>query len=59
MEEKTDKSRKINVKKVNQMISIGNKILKILFILFIFLLVYVTTMIIIEWNIISIFKTLF
>ena len=59
MEEKTDKSRKINVKKVNQMISIGNKILKILFILFIFLLVYVTTMIVIEWNIISLFKTLF
>ena len=38
MEEKT---KKINVKKVNQMINIGNKILKILFVLFIFLLIYV------------------
>lgn len=55
MEEKT---KKINVKKVNQMINIGNKILKILFVLFIFLLIYVTTIIVIEWNIIEIFKTL-
>ena len=58
MEDKNEKAKKINVKKVNQMINIGNKILKILFILFIFLLIYVTTMIIIEWNIISVIKTL-
>jgi len=45
--------RKINVTKVNDLVSTGNKILKILYILFIMLLVYVLSLIFKEWGILS------
>ena len=44
----------INSKKINQLLTIGNKILKILFVLFIILLIYVLTLIIREWKILTI-----
>lgn len=47
-----------NAKMTNQMLKIGNKILKILFILFIILLVYVLTLIIREWKIFTILRKL-
>lgn len=53
-----EKIKKVNVKKVNQMINTGNKILKILFLLFIILLVYVSTIIIREWKILTLFGKL-
>ena len=53
-----EKIKKINVKKVNQMITTSNKILKILFLLFIILLVYVSTIIIREWKILTLFGKL-
>lgn len=40
-------------KKINQMLTTGNKILKILFVLFIILLIYVLTLIVREWKILS------
>ena len=46
-----EKVRKINTRKLNQLLTTGNKILKILFVLFIILLIYVVTIIIREWNI--------
>lgn len=49
-----EKIKKINTTKINQLISTGNKILKILFILFIILLFYVFTLVIREWNILYI-----
>lgn len=54
-----DNGKKINTKKVNQLLTTGNKILKILFILFIILLVYVVTIIIREWNILHFFGKIF
>ncbi len=50
-EEKKDK--KISTKKINQLINLGNKIGKILYTLFIILLVYVITLIFGEWKILS------
>lgn len=46
--------RKVNTKKINQLVNLGNKIAKILYILFIILLVYVVTLIFNQWNILSI-----
>lgn len=42
-----------NSKKINQLLTTGNKILKILFVLFIILLIYVLTLIVGEWKILS------
>jgi len=50
-----EKERKINTRKINQLVTLGNKIAKILYILFIILLVYVITLIFREWHILSFF----
>ena len=47
-----------NSKKLNELINIGNKILKILYVLFIILLIYVITLIVGEWKILSILGTI-
>ena len=52
--EEEKKERKVSTKKVNQLIALGNKIGKILYILFIILLIYVITLIFREWKILSI-----
>ncbi len=52
---KEEKEKKVNSKKLNELISTGNNILKILNVLFIILLIYVITLIIREWHIFSIF----
>lgn len=46
---------KISTRKINDLIRTGNKILKILYILFIILLVYVASLIFKEWNILKFF----
>lgn len=45
--------RKVSVRKVNQLVTLGNKIGKILYILFIILLIYILTLIFREWNVLS------
>lgn len=54
-EEKINKrdSRKLNTGRVNDLVKTGNKILKILYILFIILLIYVGSLIFKEWKIVS------
>ncbi len=54
-EEKINKrdSRKLNTGRVNDLVKTGNKILKILYILFIILLIYVGSLIFKEWKILS------
>ena len=54
-EEKINKrdSRKLNAGRVNDLVKTGNKILKILYILFIILLIYVGSLIFKEWKILS------
>ena len=47
--------KKINATKVNELVRTGNKILKILYILFIILLIYVASLIFKEWSILSFF----
>lgn len=54
-----EKVRRINTRKLNQILTIGNKILKILFVLFIILLIYVVTIIIREWNILHFIGKIF
>lgn len=54
--EEERKERKVSTKKINQLIALGNKIGKILYILFIILLVYVITLIFREWSILSFIK---
>lgn len=54
-----EKNKKINTTKINQLVNIGNKILKILFVLFIILLIYVFTLIIREWKVLSIIGKIF
>ena len=49
----------LNTKKVNQLVILGNKIGKILYILFIILLLYVITLIFREWKILNIIGKLF
>ena len=56
---KEEKERRLNTTKVNQLVVLGNKIAKILYILFIILLVYVVTLIFREWKILSFLKTIF
>ncbi len=51
--EEEKKEKKISTKKINQLINLGNKIGKILYTLFIILLVYVITLIFGEWKILS------
>lgn len=57
--EEEKKERKISTKKINQLVALGNKIGKILYILFIILLVYVITLIFREWKILSIIGKIF
>lgn len=51
--------KQLNTKKVNQLVILGNKIGKILYILFIILLLYVITLIFREWKILNIIGKLF
>lgn len=57
MIEKLNKSedKKINSKKVNELVGTSNKILKIMYILFVILLVYVLGLIFKEWHILTFF----
>ena len=50
---KDERNKKINTSKINQLVVLGNKIGKILYILFIILLIYVLTLIFREWKILS------
>lgn len=59
MDDKNEKIKKINTRKLNQMLATSNKILKILFVLFIILLIYVVTIIIREWNILHFLGRIF
>ena len=52
---KNDDEKRLNTGKLNQLIGLGNNIGKILYILFIILLIYVITLIFREWKILSIF----
>ena len=56
---KEEKERKINIRKINQLVTLGNKIAKILYILFIILLIYVVTLIFREWHILSFIGKIF
>ncbi len=57
--EEEKKERKISAKKINQLVAWGNKIGKILYILFIILLIYVITLIFREWHILSFIGKIF
>ena len=46
-------SKRLNTKKINELVKTGNKILKILYILFIILLLYVLGLILKEWKIVT------
>lgn len=56
---KEEKERRINTKKINQLVNLGNKIAKILYILFIILLIYVLTLIFREWHILGFLGKIF
>lgn len=51
--DKNDTNKKINTRKLNELLKTGNSILNILYILFIILLVYVVSLIFKEWKILS------
>lgn len=53
MIEKNDGNKRLNTRKVNELVKTGNKILNILYILFIILLVYVVSLIFKEWKILG------
>ena len=53
MIDKNDNNKRVNTRKVNELIKTGNKILNILYILFIILLVYVVSLIFKEWKILG------
>lgn len=57
MIEKLNKSedKKVSSKKINELVGTGNKILKIMYILFVILLVYVLGLIFKEWHILTFF----
>jgi predicted PurR-regulated permease PerM len=57
--EEEKKERKISTKRINQLVSLGNKIGKILYILFIILLIYVITLIFGQWHILSFIGKIF
>ena len=50
MIDKNDSNKRLNTRKVNELVKTGNKILNILYILFIILLVYVVSLIFKEWK---------
>ena len=50
---KKDEEKKVNTKKINELVSTGNKILKIMYILFAIVLIYVLGLIFKEWHILS------
>ena len=56
---KEEKERKINTTRINQLVKMGNKITKVLYILSIILLVYVITLIFREWKILSFLGKIF
>ena len=49
--QKNEESKKLNTGKINDLVKTGNKILSILYVLFIITLVYVITLILKDWNI--------
>ncbi len=51
--EEESPTRKVSTRKLNQLLNVGNKIAKILYVLFIILLIYVLTLIFREWNILG------
>lgn len=53
MIDKNDNNKRLNTRKVNELVKTGNKILNILYILFIILLVYVVSLIFKEWKILG------
>ncbi len=53
MIDKNDSNKRLNTRKVNELVKTGNKILNILYILFIILLVYVVSLIFKEWKILG------
>ena len=52
---KKSEDKKVNSKKINELVGTGNKILKIMYILFVILLVYVRGLIFKEWHILTFF----
>lgn len=50
---KKSEDRKVNTKRINELVGTGNKILKIMYILFVILLVYVLGLIFKEWHILT------
>ncbi len=54
-----EENKKLNTKKLNQLVNLGNKIGNILYILFIILLIYVLTLIFREWKILSFLGKIF
>ena len=59
MIDKNDGNKKVNTRKVNELVKTGNKILNILYILFIILLVYVVSLIFKEWKILGFLGKIF
>lgn len=59
MIDKNDGNKKVNARKVNELVKTGNKILNILYILFIILLVYVVSLIFKEWKILGFLGKIF
>lgn len=53
MIDKNDGNKRVNTRKINELVKTGNKILNILYILFIILLVYVVSLIFKEWKILG------
>ena len=51
---KNEDNKRINASKVNDLVKTGNKILRILYALFIILLVYVVSLIFKEWKILPV-----
>lgn len=54
-----ENQNKVNTKKINQLLTVGNNIAKILYVLFIILLIYVVTLIFGEWKILSFIGKIF
>ena len=57
--EEEKKERKISAKKINQLASLGTKVGQVLYVLFIILLIYVITLIVREWHILSFIGKIF
>ena len=56
---KEESNKKLNTSKINQLVYLGNKIAKILYVLFIILLIYVITLIFREWSILGFIGKIF